>query len=236
MTNPTDSSAHIPSTLSKQSTHRTSRILLVDSRREPNADDRAVLAALYDMGVPLIVVATKSDKLNTNEVELAMGTIQNGLGLPDGQPLLISAVSGEGVRELWGIILDACEMRVEELRLSIEEGRDDGGVMRLTLEEEKNDDGLYKDFENDEDYDEEYFEDGEDLVYDQGYDWVQSEGLADVGGVTGDGLDNFYDGDDYIDDVAMEDLRLNKVTRLMEKESFKNLKRRVDDMERRGEI
>ena len=208
----------------------------MDSRREPNADDRAVLAALYDMGVPLIVVATKSDKLNANEVELAMGTIQNGLGLPDGQPLLISAVSGEGVRELWGIILDACEMRVEELKLSIVEGRDDGGVMRLTLDGKKDGDGIYDDFENEENYDEEYFEDGEDLVYDQGYDWVQSEGLSDVGGVTGDGIDDFYDGDDYVEDVVMEDARWNKVSQLGEKESFKNLKRRVDEMERRGEI
>lgn len=208
----------------------------MDSRREPNADDRAVLAALYDMGVPLIVVATKSDKLNANEVELAMGTIQNGLGLPDGQPLLISAVSGEGVRELWGIILDACEMRVEELKLSIVEGRDDGGVMRLTLDGKKDGDGIYDDFENEENYDEEYFEDGEDLVYDQGYDWVQSEGLSDVGGVTGDGIDDFYDGDDYVEDVAMEDARWNKVSQLGEKESFKKLKRRVEEMERRGEI
>jgi hypothetical protein len=208
----------------------------VDSRREPNADDRAVLAALYDMGVPLIVVATKSDKLNANEVELAMGTIQNGLGLPDGQPLLISAVSGEGVRELWGIILDACEMRVEELKLSIVEGRDDGGVMRLTLDGKKDGDGIYDDFENEENYDEEYFEDGEDLVYDQGYDWVQSEGLSDVGGVTGDGIDDFYDGDDYVEDVVMEDARWNKVSQLGEKESFKKLKRRVEEMERRGEI
>ncbi len=208
----------------------------MDSRREPNADDRAVLAALYDMGVPLIVVATKSDKLNANEVELAMGTIQNGLGLPDGQPLLISAVSGEGVRELWGIILDACEMRVEELKLSIVEGRDDGGVMRLTLDGKKDGDGIYDDFENEENYDEEYFEDGEDLVYDQGYDWVQSEGLSDVGGVTGDGIDDFYDGDDYVEDVVMEDARWNKVSQLGEKESFKKLKRRVEEMERRGEI
>lgn len=208
----------------------------MDSRREPNADDRAVLAALYDMGVPLIVVATKSDKLNANEVELAMGTIQNGLGLPDGQPLLISAVSGEGVRELWGIILDACEMRVEELKLSIVEGRDDGGVMRLTLDGKKDGDGIYDDFENEENYDEKYFEDGEDLVYDQGYDWVQSEGLSDVGGVTGDGIDDFYDGDDYVEDVVMEDARWNKVSQLGEKESFKKLKRRVEEMERRGEI
>ncbi|KAL3806086.1 hypothetical protein ACHAXA_006992 [Cyclostephanos tholiformis] len=211
-------------------------ILLVDSRREPNADDRAVLAALYDMGVPLIVVATKCDKLNANEVELAMGTIRDGLGLPDEQPLRISAVTGEGIRDLWGIILDACEMRVAELKLSIEEGRDDGGVMRLALDEEKDCNDIYDDLKSEEDYDVEYFEDGEDLVYDQGYDWVQSEGLSDVGGVIGDGLDDFYDEDDYVEDVAMKDEKWNKARRIGTNESLKSLNRKVNEMERRGEI
>ncbi|KAL7505037.1 hypothetical protein ACHAXN_002576 [Cyclotella atomus] len=62
-------------------------ILLVDSRRIPSEDDRVVLAALFDMGVPIIVVATKSDKLKANEIEPAMRNIREGLGLPDGQPL-----------------------------------------------------------------------------------------------------------------------------------------------------
>lgn len=210
----------------------------MDSRREPNADDRAVLAACFDLGLPIIIVATKSDKLKANEVELAMGTIRDGLGLPDGQPLRISAVTGEGIRDLWGIILDACEMRVEELKLSIEEGRDDGGVMRVILDEESESDDYYDDFESEEEIDEEYFEDGEDLVYDQGYDWVQSRGLSDAEEVMGDVLDDFYDRDEYVEDVAVEDGKLEKERQQVDKESFKlkNLKRRVAEMERRGEI
>ena len=89
-----------------------------------------------------------------------MGNIRDGLGLPDGQPLRISAATGEGIRDLWGIILDACEMRVEELKLSIEEGKDDGGVMRVALDEESESDDFYDYFESEEDV--------EDVVYDQG--------------------------------------------------------------------
>lgn len=201
---------------------------MVDSRREPNADDRAVLAALFDMGVPLIVVATKSDKLNVNEVEISMATIRDGLGLPDEQPLRISAVTGEGIKELWRIILDACEMRVEELKLSIEKGKDDGGVMRMALDDDNEGDDFFDDDDNDEDY----FDDGEDLVYNQGYDWVQGEGLADVAEIADEA---FYDGGVYVEN---EDVKLNREKQQMEKESFslKNLNQRVDAMERRGEI
>ena len=62
-------------------------VLLVHSRCTPSANDRAVLAALFDMDMPLVVVATKLDKLKGSEVESAMRTIREGLGLPDGQPL-----------------------------------------------------------------------------------------------------------------------------------------------------
>ena len=167
-----------------------------------------------------------------------MATIRDGLGLPDGQPLRISAATGEGIRDLWGIILDACEMRIEELKLSIEEGKDDGGVMRVAPDGESESDDFYDDFESEVDNDEDFFEDGEDLVYDQGYDWVQSEGLSDVAEAVGDGLDDFYDGDDYVEDVAAEAAISNKASQQREKESFKlkNLKKRVYEMEKRGEI
>lgn len=208
-------------------------ILLVDSRREPNADDRAVMAALYDMGVPLIVVATKSDKLNINEVEMAMATIRDGLGLPDEQPLRISAVTGEGIKDLWRIILDACEMRVDELKLTIEKGIDDGGVMRAVQDDDSESDEFYDDFEGEESNDGEDFEDGEDLIYDQGFDWVQGEGLADVGGEDM-GDDDFYDGDDFVEGYYMDNIERQQI----EKDLFKlkNLNKRVDEMERRGEI
>jgi len=213
-------------------------VLLVDSRRVPNADDRAVLAALFDMGVPLIVVATKSDKLKASEVEPAMATIREGLGLPDGQPLRVSGVTGEGVRDLWRIILDACETRVEELKAAIEEGRDDGGVMRVALDEDGDGDDFYDNFDDEEGQEEE-FEDGEDVYYDQGFDWVQGESASDEGEDSGDFYDNFYDGDDLIeDDDFDEEENWNQEMQRIEKESFKlkNLKARVAEMEKRGEI
>jgi len=205
-------------------------VLLVDSRRVPNADDRAVLAALFDMGVPLIVVATKSDKLKASEVEAAMSTIREGLGLPDGQPLRVSGVTGEGVKELWRILLDACETRVDELKSALEEGRDDGGSMRMLDEEEdEEEDDWYKDDLLDDD-EGGAFEDDDDISYDMGYDWVQSE-TAEV--EEGDYLDDFYDGDGYV-----EEANYNEERQRLEQEGFKlkNLKKRVAEMERRGEI
>lgn len=210
-------------------------VLLVDSRRVPNADDRAVLAALFDMGVPLIVVATKSDKLKASEVESAMGTIREGLGLPDGQPLRVSGVTGEGVKELWRILLDACETRVDELKTALEEGRDDGGSMRMLDEEDEEDDDWYKDDLLD-DEEEEVFEDDDDISYDMGYDWVQSE-TAEV--EEGDYLDDFYSGDGYVEGgEAVEQANYNEERQRLEQEGFKlkNLKKRVAEMERRGEI
>jgi len=227
-------------------------VLLVDSRRTPTADDRAVLAALFDMGTPLIVVATKSDKLKGSEVEAAMSTIREGLGLPDGQPLRVSGVTGENVRDLWRIILDACETRVDELKSAIEEGRDDGGVMRVMQddddeeeEEGEIDDWYNEDLSDDEGDDDvvETFVDGEDIVYDQGYDWVQGEGL-DGAGEQGAGdfydNDNFYDGDGYVSDevVGAGYSKENEEKQRLENDAFKlvNLEKRVADMERRGEI
>ena len=206
-------------------------VLLVDSRRVPNADDRAVLAALYDIGVPLIVVATKSDKLKGSEVESAMEIIREGLGLPDGQPLRVSGVTGEGIKDLWRIVLDACETRVDELKLALQEGRDDGGVMRVLDEEDEIDEWYKDDLLEDEN-----FED-EDVYYDQGYDWVRGESDDEGSG----GYDDFYNGDVYVDDaddISEENSNWNEEKQRMENESFKlkNLKKRVEEMERRGEI
>lgn len=215
-------------------------VLLVDSRRIPNADDRAVLAALFDMGVPLIVVATKSDKLKPSEVESAMATIREGLGLPDGQPLRVSGVTGEGVRDLWRIILDACETRVNELKVAIEDGRDDGGLMRVIMDEEGESGDFYDDDFEDEDDEEEEFDDDDDVFYDQGYDWVQGESFGETAESYGDDFcDNFYEGDDeYEGFISNPNGFKNEESQMSEKESFalKNLNRRVDEMKRRGEI
>jgi GTP-binding protein len=96
-------------------------ILLVDIRRIPSEDDRAVLAALYDMGVPILVVATKVDKLRSKAtLSDALEEVQMGLGLPEGQPFQVSSVTGEGVKQLWSIIMEACEDKVCELKEGME--------------------------------------------------------------------------------------------------------------------
>ena len=120
-------------------------ILLVDIRRIPSDDDRAVLAALYDMGVPIIVVATKEDKLSKSQVTDSLDAIRNGLGLPEGQPLCVSSVTGHGIKDLWRIIMEACETGVSEFRSKVEKG-----VQEEELEILPDDD----------------------VAYSQGFDWI----------------------------------------------------------------
>jgi DNA gyrase subunit B len=161
-------------------------VLLVDIRRVPSSDDKAVLAALFDMGLPLIVVATKVDKLSSQrQVDDALNVINLELGLPEGQPLSISSVTGQGVKELWKIILEACEGRVEELRSNVEEGVADEKVV------------IEADGRSD------FFDDDAEIAYSQGYDWVHGSVMYE-GDEHDDQYDDYddedYDDEDYDDD------------------------------------
>jgi GTP-binding protein len=203
-------------------------ILLVDARRDPSEDDRAVLAALYDMGVPLVVVATKVDKLTKSEVEPSLEIIRRGLGLPHGQPLCVSSVTGEGTKELWKIVLEACEVHVEELRDKLE---------RANAEKNDAEDGSYETLTLGDKGNPLLFEDDEDVVYDQGFDWVHDSAVMYDGGDSEgfiDGDDEVEVGDQWEDDEGdgFDDMEYDN------KEAFrlKNLKKRVRGMERRGEI
>ena len=193
-------------------------ILLVDSRRVPSDNDRAILAALYDIGVPIVVVATKIDKLTKNEVERSMETIREELGLPNGQPLQISSVTGEGTKALWTIILEACETRVDELKLKLERSNEEaeevGGL-------EMDNDGNFMPFD-----------DGEELAYDQGYDWIhgtnniyygQEESNRNVD-PNGDIYDDLVQNDEEVSFAQSADL------------SMKDLRRKAKRMERDGEV
>jgi GTP-binding protein len=187
-------------------------ILLVDIRREPSDDDRAVLAALYDNGVPILVVATKIDKLSENEQDVSLEVIRNGLGLPEGQPLFVSSVTGQGIKDLWKIIMEACEQGVEELRVKL-------------LRQAGDNDG-----------EEDYFteEDDDELAYSQGYDWIhdsESVMYEDENGQTGyaaDEGDNDEEGDNDSDDrVIMQDKPLPRL---------RELRKQVKEMQKRGEL
>jgi GTP-binding protein len=198
-------------------------ILLVDIRRAPSNDDRAVLAALFDQGVPIVVVATKVDKVSVQEREQCLEIIRDGLGLPDGQPLSVSSTTGEGTRDLWKIILEACEAGVDEFKQkydkdsALEKAEDD--LEELMLGE----DGSSRSAP---------FEDGEDIVYSQGFDWVHDSAVVYEGDDNG-----YYQNDEAEeDDTDLEDDDEEPQMEPLKRESIVSLRRKARDMERRGEV
>lgn len=196
-------------------------ILLVDIRRIPSDDDRAVLAALYDLDIPLLVVATKVDKIRSkNALPIALEEVRVGLGLPQGQPLCISSVTGAGVKQLWSIILDACEDKVDELKEEVETGkkksadRDEDETIKL------DDEGNWIDEPTDE-----------------GLDWIQSFSYHD---------DNDQDATSYqsgqgknnISEESRRKMKENEEMQAAQNESqkVKNLKKVARQMQRKGEL
>ncbi len=80
-------------------------IQLVDSRIGPTADDVMMLRYLTEAGLPFIVVATKSDKLNATERRAMEEKLANHEATPEGTPVLFcSSQKGEGKQELWKLI------------------------------------------------------------------------------------------------------------------------------------
>lgn len=209
-------------------------VLLVDSRRTPTLDDKAVLAALYDMGLPLMVVATKVDKFSTqSKVDEALTVINRELGLPKGQPLSVSCVTGTGIRDLWKIIMEACEGHVGELKNTVEMG---GSGQQQKQQQQQPDD--------DDDDEAEYYDDEDDgeVAYSQGYDWIQGSVMYEsedgdfaeedaFEGEEEDVDDGDYDDSDYNGDYDDESR-----SEIPQKETMKDLKRKARDMERRGEF
>ena len=182
-------------------------ILLVDLRRTPSDDDRAVLAALYDMGVPLLVVATKADKVSNNERERNHALIREELGLPDGQPFTISSVTGEGCKSLWKILLEACETKVaEDLRKYTGEMTTDNGT------------GVE-------------FVDEDEMMYDQGFDWIHDSSVMyeDDDDEENTSDDEKDEGDFFYEEDSMDDFGPRR-------ETMRDLRQRAKDMEKRGNL
>jgi GTP-binding protein len=76
-------------------------VMLVDSRRGPEAEERELAAAARRRGIELVVAATKCDKLKRSERAAALARFD----AMDGAPLLCSALSGEGIDELRRMLL-----------------------------------------------------------------------------------------------------------------------------------
>lgn len=82
-------------------------VQLVDAKVGATALDRDAADYFVALDSPRIVVATKIDRLKRGERARRMDEIRRDLGLETADGLLaVSAITGEGVRELWKRIAD----------------------------------------------------------------------------------------------------------------------------------
>ena len=84
-------------------------VLLLDIRREPSDDDRAMLDFLAEMEVPTIVALTKMDKLTKAAALKQVADISRALALASEQVIPFSAQTGAGRIELLEAITEIVE-------------------------------------------------------------------------------------------------------------------------------
>jgi GTP-binding protein len=84
-------------------------VLLIDARHGPTPDDWQMIEYLERLGLPTLFVLTKTDKLTKSKRKKQLDKVQEKLGASDEQVLATSALSGEGVRDLWWSILELVE-------------------------------------------------------------------------------------------------------------------------------
>jgi GTP-binding protein len=89
-------------------------VQLLDMRREPSEDDAAMLDLLAELGMPTIVVLTKSDKLSRKASAERAELIARSLLLDPDQTISFSAVTGEGRDQLAGAIVAAVSAAAHE--------------------------------------------------------------------------------------------------------------------------
>ena len=85
-------------------------VQIVDARHKPTADDVTMRNWFRETGCPLIVVATKLDKLKTREIEPNLALIRETMELGERDTLVpFSAEKGTGKTELLRLIGEACQ-------------------------------------------------------------------------------------------------------------------------------
>jgi len=71
-------------------------VLLIDSRRGPEAEEMALARIIEQRNIELVVVATKTDKLRNSERRTAISRVQ----MLAAQPIMCSAENGAGIEDL----------------------------------------------------------------------------------------------------------------------------------------
>ncbi|TAL37239.1 MAG: YihA family ribosome biogenesis GTP-binding protein [Spirochaetes bacterium] len=78
--------------------------LLIDIRREPGDFEREMIALLTERGIPIAIVATKCDKFSRGKRLTRRREIASALDIGVDSVFLSSAETGEGKKELLGLI------------------------------------------------------------------------------------------------------------------------------------
>ena len=81
-------------------------VQLIDARHEPTPEDRQMLDYLAEVGVPTIVVLTKTDKLRKAELTPRTAEMARALGLDAEQVIAFSTVTGAGRDELAEAVME----------------------------------------------------------------------------------------------------------------------------------
>ena len=85
-------------------------VMIIDVRRDPNADDLQMLDWLEARGLPYIFAITKCDKLGKTQLAKRFREIQGLLDLEDDSALIpVSSHTGRGIDDLMAVIRGALE-------------------------------------------------------------------------------------------------------------------------------
>ncbi|GAB5356531.1 hypothetical protein AAMO2058_000297800 [Amorphochlora amoebiformis] len=79
-------------------------LLLVDVRRNPGDTEKRLLSAFKERGLPITILATKADKLNSFDLETKLTNLRRVLGLEKSEVVPISSRRQWGIRETWKLI------------------------------------------------------------------------------------------------------------------------------------
>ncbi|NEW04468.1 YihA family ribosome biogenesis GTP-binding protein [Paenibacillus sp. SYP-B3998] len=83
---------------------------LIDLRHPPSKDDQAMYQWLRHNDLPVLVVATKADKIPKSQWQKHAKIVRETLGMDQGyHPLLFSSEIGLGKDELWAILEEAID-------------------------------------------------------------------------------------------------------------------------------
>ena len=83
-------------------------VQLLDVRHDPTDDDLQMLDFLADLGVPTVVVLTKTDKLGARDLQQRLRARAEQLGLDESQVIPFSSHTGRGRDELAAAIVELC--------------------------------------------------------------------------------------------------------------------------------